>query len=242
MEVPFSADIGFLKIEGDRVPNASPAGILEYNWKNHSIRTVEYPIKISVKLKSLYCHSQNEYCSDEPYLIVSAFAGNKTWIIKKCRLGDVDDGENHSICSDTKDIFGDASIIRGEKPNEVTLMPGEYAGFHILVMEEDNGIEFDDLVNELFDDINQAVDMLPPLPGKYVHKFLLNLFESIAEGILDVLYSIWEAIDPDDYIDEQGIVYEYDNITLGERTNSIDFEGDDAYYTIYFEESFEIVK
>ena len=57
-KVPVSANIGFfIKIMGDIAPNACPARVLEYNWENHSIKTVEYPVKISVKLKSLYCHS-----------------------------------------------------------------------------------------------------------------------------------------------------------------------------------------
>ena len=171
---------------------------------------------------------------------MSAFSGNKTWIVEKCELGDVDDGENHSICSNTQNIFGDATVIRGEKPEEVILMPNERAGFHVLVMEEDNGIQFGELIGSLFDDINWIINSLPSLPTTYVEKFLFNFFKSVAQGVVDVLYSIWEAMDPDDYIDEQGIVYTYDNITIGERMKSMDFKGDDAHYTIYYEESFEI--
>lgn len=241
-KVPMEANIILLKIKGDKVPNACPARVLEYNWENQSIKIKEYPVKISVSLKSLYCHSQNEYFSDEPYIVASAFAGNKTWIVKKCQLGDVDTDENHSICSYTQNIFGDTEIIRGEKPDEVILMPGEYAGFHILVMESDNGIQFGDLVDDLFDNINWAINAIPSLPAKYTINFLLNLFESIGEGIIDILYSLWEAIDPDDYIDEEGIVYSYDNITIGSRMCKMYFEGDDAFYTIYFEENMEIMK
>lgn len=173
------------------------------------------PIYVRIFLDSLYCERESRWDhgtdSDEPYLLVTAFAGHRSpsaWSTGDAEVfSDVDSGENRRLSYTRSQRL----VFEGEVP------PGARVGFNVVVMESDAGTETQrnrlarEIVNQL------VVGPLTGLPNmgadplsKAITDFLTGNFISFI--LAPIMYGLGGGAD--DFVATNSVVLTYDQLRL----------------------------